>query len=58
MEAKLIKSEQHYHQLNTTQAYLIIEPYTPCAYCITIPTVTAQWCQTTWKQQTEVQHFI
>lgn len=30
MEAKLFKSEQHcYHQLKTTQAYLIIETYTP-----------------------------
>jgi len=43
MEAKLIKSEQHcYHQLNTTQAYHIIQPYTPSAYCVIIPTVTAQ----------------
>ena len=43
MEAKLIKSEQHcYHQLNTTQAYLILQTYTPSAYCVTVITVTAQ----------------
>ena len=42
MEAKLIKSEQHcYHQLNTTQAYLIKQTYTPSAYSITITAVTA-----------------